>query len=233
MTTTHQDFLVFAGDDAVNGLMSTTYGPYNPVNGTGDFLIEPRGYEEPPPPVSPKTIPLPALADIPVSVNPMLSYTPSKVVLEYNLNFPPSTARILPTTTTDDAPRDWRQQPAMDPSTVGSMTIMVPGLERFVVVFPATSDSDIVTVDDVLIAVHRAVQASATGSSMEYGIPGSSPMIIAPWTAYERTNIDAEECGGGDQWWEGLYPCQKERDVWVLRTTKVSASNSHLYNLSY
>jgi hypothetical protein len=49
----------------------------------------------------------------------------------------------------------------MNPSAVGSKTIRMLGLERLVVVFPAILESAVVTVDDVLITVHRAVQASA------------------------------------------------------------------------
>jgi hypothetical protein len=110
------------------------------------------------------------------------------------------------------------------------MTIRVPGLERLVVVFPATLDSAVVTVDDVLIAVHRAVQASAielhSRGGTKYGqrsILGSSPRILAPSPAYEHTTMANQERGGGDHhWWAGLYPCQKERDVWVLRTRRIS-----------
>jgi len=218
---------------------------YHPVNDTVNFLSTPtksergqsytghqqtdltqarRRGERPPPLLPIKTIPLPALADIPISVNPVLSYTPSKIVLEYNLTLPPSTARPPP-----NSRREWRRQPAMDPSTVGSMTIKVPGLERLVVVFPSTLGNAVVTVDDVLIAVHRAAQASGIGAHVGFGtkydqrtILGSSPRNLAPRVAYEHTTIATQEHGGGDHWWAGLYPCPKERDVWILRTRKIS-----------
>ena len=239
-TTAEQRHLVVVV--ARDGPLPTSY---HPVNGTGNVLSPPtksdtsRGYtgrrqtdltqaqrrEERPPPLLPiKTIPLPALADIPISVNPVLSYTPSKIVLEYNLSMPPSTARVP-----HNSHREWVRQPAMDPSTVGSMTIKVPGLERLVVVFPSTLDSAVVTVDDVLIAVHRAVQASGTELYVGFGtksgqrtILGSCPTSLAPRVAYEHTTIATRERGGGDHWWSGLYPCQKERDVWILRTRKIS-----------
>ena len=224
--------------------------PYHPVNGTGNFLSTPtnsergqshigrqqtdltqaRHREERPPPLLPvRPVPLPALADIPISVNPVLLCTPSKIALEYNLSLPPSTARLLLSTKVYIGRRDWRRQPAMDPSTVGSMTIKVPGLERLVVVFPSTLESAVVTVGDVLIALHHAVQASGielhVGFGEKYGqrtILGSSPMSLAPRLAYEHTTIATPERGGGDPWWAGLYPCQKERDVWILRTRKIS-----------
>jgi hypothetical protein len=247
----HQDVVVVVGCDAATGPPSTPYCPDCPINSSGDLLLPPptqsatvqsytgsrqtdlthaRRREEHPPRLLPtKTIPLPALADIPISVNPVLSYTPSKIVLEYELSLPPSTARLPPTTKTHVGRWDWRRQPAMDPSTVGSMTIRVPGLERLVVVFPATLESTVVTVDDVLIAVHRAVQAMAmelhTGFGTKYGqrrIPGSSPMILTPWPTYEHTTVANQDRSGGHNLWAGLYPCQKERDVWVLRTRRVS-----------
>ena len=254
-TTEPRDFAIVVGDggDTATQLKppSTPYSPYYSINGSGDFLpplptrsAKSRNYtrspqtdltqvrrrEEHPRPLLPtKTIPLPALADIPISVNPVLSYTPSKIMLEYDLSLPPSTANLPLITKTHVGHRDWRRQPAMDPSTVGSMTIRVPGLQRLVVVFPATLNSAFVTVNDVLIAVHRAVQASDielhSGLGLEYGqrsIPGSSPIILPPWPACEYTTMANQERGIGDHWWAGLYPCQEERDVWVLRTRRVS-----------
>ena len=247
----HQDVVVVVGRDAATRPPLTPYNPYNPVNGSSDFLPAPpmqsatiqsytrsrrtdlthaRRRDERPPPLLPtKTVPLPALADISISVNPVLSYTPSKIVLEYELSLPPSTARLLPITKIHVGHWDWRRQPAMNPSTVGSMTIRVPGWERPVVVFPTTLDTAVVTVDDVLIAVHRAVQASAMelhgGFGTKYGqrsIPGSSPMILASCPAYEPSTMVNQDRGGGGYLWAGLYPCQKERDVWVLRTRRVS-----------
>jgi len=46
----------------------------------------------------------------------------------------------------------------MNPSTVGSMVIVVPGLERVVVILPATLDSGVVKVSDMLVGVNCAVQ---------------------------------------------------------------------------
>ena len=247
----HQDVVVVVGRDAATRPPLTPYSPYNPVNGSSDFLSTPpmqsatiqsytgsrrtdlthaRHREEHPPPLLPtKTVPLPALADIPISVNPVLSYTSSNIVLEYELRLPPSTAHLPPITKIHASHWDWRRQPAMNPSTVGSMTIRVPGLERLVVVFPATLDSAVVTVDDVLIAVHRAVQASAMELRREFGTkygqinrPGSSPLILASCPAYEHSTMANQDRGGGGYLWAGLYPCQKERDVWVLRTRRVS-----------
>ena len=154
---------------------------------------------QPPPLLRTKIIPLPALADVPISVNPLLVYNPSNVTLEYDLRLPPITAHLPPTTKTHASHRDWKQQPAMNPSLVGSMPIVVPGLDRVVVVFPATLDSAVVTVGDVLVAVYRAVQESAFERHGEFG----------------TKQLDE------DHWWAGLYPCHNERDIWILRTRRI------------
>jgi len=183
-----------------------------------------RRAEQTPPPLLPiKKIPLPPLAEIPIFVHPVLSYTPCKVVLEYDLSMPPSTACLSPTTKAHRDWWEWRRQPAMNPSTVGSMTIRVPGLERVVVVFPATLDSRVVTVGDVLDAVYRAVQTSVIehrerAAQGQNNWPGSGQVDLARWVAEEYVAKAVQKHGGGSHWWAGLYPCQKERDVWILRT---------------
>jgi len=48
------------------------------------------------------------------------------------------------------------------------MKIVVPGLEGVVVVFPTTLDNAVVTVSDVIVAVHRAVQQSAFEHHREF-----------------------------------------------------------------
>jgi len=52
----------------------------------------------------------------------------------------------------------------MNPSMVGSMMIVVPGVERVVIVFPAMLDGAEVPVGDVLrvVAVHRPVREWAS-----------------------------------------------------------------------
>ena len=114
----------------------------------------------------------------------------------------------------------------MNPSTVGSMTIVVPGLGRVIVVFPATSDSGVVTVGDVLVAVYRTVQESSIEHHGElaskHSVEGRD--LPASHQADLRENIkiiDTIEELGEDHLWAGLYPCRMENDVWVLRTRRV------------
>jgi hypothetical protein len=182
---------------------------------------------QPPPLLHPKNIPLPALADIPIYVNPLLSYNPSKVALEYDLRFPPITAHLPLITGMHVGQQDWRQQPAMNPSTVGSMAVVVPGLGRLIVVFPAMLDSGVITVGDVLVAVYRAVQESDIEHHGRVGAKRGadgrkdwSASRQAELKANTNTSIVIEELGE-DHWWAGLHPCPRERDVWVLRTKRV------------
>ena len=183
-------------------------------NGERYFFEEQRTYlaypqrraEHPPQLLRTKIIPLPALA-----VNPFLAYNASKVTLEYDLRLPPIVAHLPPTTKAHANHRDRRQQPAMNPSMVGSMAIIVPGLERVVVVFLATLDSEVVTVDDVLVAVYHAVQESAIEHHGEFGakraIQGRRTFVA--WgqaDLKDNTYIPVVEELGADHWWAGLYP---------------------------
>ena len=112
----------------------------------------------------------------------------------------------------------------MNPSTVGSMTIVMSGLARVIVVFPAKLDSGVVTVGDVLVAVYRAVKESAIARHKERGgIEGRRDWPAsrqAELTANTNTTMVIEELGE-DHWWAGLHPCHMERDLWVLRTRRV------------
>ena len=119
----------------------------------------------------------------------------------------------------------------MNPSMVGSMTIVVPGLERVIVAFPATLDSDVVIVCDVLVAVYRAMQESAFehrgGFGAKRGIEGRRNLLAsAQADLMANTYTPAIEELGEDHWWAGLDPHQNERDVWVLRTKDRSAMNA-------
>jgi len=114
----------------------------------------------------------------------------------------------------------------MNPSTVGSIAIVVPGLERVVVVFPATLDSDVVTVGDVFVAVYRALQESAFNYYGEFGgrrgveVRRNLPLSYQA-DVKANTYTPAIEELGEDHWWAGLYPSQNEGDVWVLRTRRM------------
>jgi hypothetical protein len=44
---------------------------------------------------------------------------------------------------------------------------------------------------------------------------------LPQWVADEYMAIAIKRHIGGNHWWAGLYPCQEEQDVWVLRTRRV------------
>jgi len=99
------------------------------------------------------------------------------------------------------------------------MTIIVPGLERVVVVFPATLD-DVVKADDVLVTVYRAIQESDIEYDGEFGIKRGVPPLCQDDVTTNAYTPAREELAE-DHWWAGLYPSQNERDVWVLHTRRV------------
>jgi len=111
----------------------------------------------------------------------------------------------------------------MNPSTVGSMTIVVPGVERAVVVFPATFDSAVVTVGDVLLAVHCAMRGRVVEQHDEFGVERR-----VEGRRDDPSRGQGERTGNGynieefreDPWWAGLSLCQRDSDVWILRTSR-------------
>jgi len=114
------------------------------------------------------------------------------------------------------------------------MTIVVPGVERAVVVFPATLESAVVTVDDVLFTVHRVNRGSVVGRHDEFGVErgvegrrhnpsGRRGKITANWY-----NTNGIEGFGEDHWWAGLSPCQRYRNAWILRTSRTLPAIFHL-----
>lgn len=91
----------------------------------------------------------------------------------------------------------------MNPSTVGSMTIVVPSFERVVVIFPATLDGAAVT---ELICVYRAVEKSAFQHHREFGVKRAIEGIKNfPTSGQSDSKVNAytpafEEIGE-DYWW--------------------------------
>ena len=90
---------------------------------------------------------------------------------------------------------------------------------------PATLDSAVVTVGDVLIAVYRSVQESAVERHGEFGaeptIEGRRQFPVSGQTDLKANVYTPIEELGEDHWWVGLYPCHNERDIWVLRTRRI------------
>ena len=124
-----------------------------------EYLAHPQRRAECPhqPPLLLQTVPLPALVDVLISLCRPTTHPSLRPQTAVHL------VHLLPTAKVQATYQDWRQQPATNPSAVRSMAIIVPGLERVVVVFPATLDSD------VLVAVYHAVQEWAFEHHREFG----------------------------------------------------------------
>ena len=120
----------------------------------------------------------------------------------------------------------------MNPSTEGSMMIVVPGVERGVIVFPATLDSAVVTVGDVILAVHRVIRGWVVehhdGFDVERGEGGIRVGDEAKYQESSTTGITQMVEFGKNHSWVGLSPCQWSKDVWILRTNRALPAIFHL-----
>ncbi|KAF8899485.1 hypothetical protein CPB84DRAFT_1780397 [Gymnopilus junonius] len=172
---------------------------------------------QPPPLVKPRPLPLPSLATEPILIHPLLTYSPSRPQIQYEIGSCLSTIN-LPSESIKDGYKLWNRQPAMDPPDVGSLTIRMAGVSRPIIIFPATTNDSVVTVEDVLKVVHRNVlvavhddpwwinrlQRRLKGHAS--GLPGRS------------NHAGCVSCFHSGLWWGGLYPSPDERDVWILHT---------------
>ena len=101
---------------------------------------------------------------------------------------------------------------------LGSLTIRTALVSKPIVVFPARIDECIVTVQDVLLAVHYALRASALDDQhhrrrrAELWRQGT-PRSYRPFEDYEAIDV-----AGGCYGWAGLTQSPTEGDVWILMT---------------
>ena len=113
----------------------------------------------------------------------------------------------------------WRYEKASNPN-LGSLTIRTALVSKPIVVFPSRIDEGVVTVHDVLLAVHYALQASALDDQhrrrrrrqAELWRQGA-PRSYRPPEDYETIDV-AVGCYG----WAGLTQSPTEGDVWILMT---------------
>jgi len=160
-------------------------------------------------------IPLPPLSCYSTSINPLLErgMTP---LIKYDIRSPPSFATSRRHLVDDDR---WRYERASNPS-LGSLTIRTALISKPIIVFPSRIDNGDVTVQDVLLAVHYALRASALDDQhrrrrhrqaefCRQGAPRSRPP-----EDYEAIDV-AVGCYG----WAGLAKSPTEGDVWILITT--------------
>ncbi|KAF8955241.1 hypothetical protein BDZ97DRAFT_1765071 [Flammula alnicola] len=170
-----------------------------------------------------KPIPLPVLADVPIIIHPLLAYSHSMLPIKYDLITPPATALLEPSMRSQPAFLRWRYHAAMEPSTIGSITIRIMEFDKPVVVLPSGLDTNIVTIEDVLNSVYYATNTGAREAHYD-GI------LDDPFQLWSQQQVPVQGqgvrrcrlCGRGSldcrqgHWWGGLYASRDERDVWIL-----------------
>jgi hypothetical protein len=155
--------------------------------------------------------PLPPLSSYGTSINPLLERGTTPPI-KYDIRSPPSFATSRRHLVDDDR---WRYERASNPN-LGSLTIRTALVTKSIVVFPSRIDDGVVTVQDVLLAVHYALQASALDDQhrRRRRRQGEVWRQGAPRSYYEAIDV-AVGCHG----WAGLTQSPTEGDVWILMTT--------------
>ena len=162
-------------------------------------------------------VPLPPLSQFHVAINRLLERGTTERI-DYDVRMHPSTAKKLHGFGNDN---QWQAEAATNPN-LGSLTIRLALVERPIVIFPANVDRGIVTIYDVLLAVHYAVCTSVTDDhrrrqrqDAELLPVDNSALRFGRNRACRRTSgMELEGCYK----WVGLTPSPTERDVWILLT---------------
>lgn len=165
-------------------------------------------------------VPLPPLSQCHVTINRLLGRGRTERI-KYDVRMHPSTAKKLLGLRSD---RQWQAEAATNPSLLlGPLTIRLALVERPIVVFPANVDRGIVTIYDVLLAVHYAVCTSVADNHRRRQqrqdaelspVEDSAHRFIRGETCRCTSGMGLEGCYK----WIGLTPSPTERDVWILLT---------------
>lgn len=200
--------------------------PISPTSSLKFLVTDPSNHIHQPPPLNKRRlVPLPALAKGPILIHPLLAYSPSHPSIQFEIGSSFSSITLSPDAN-QEGWRLWKRHAAMDPPNIGSLTIIMTGVSRPIIVFPATMDDSVVTIEDVLMAVHRSalvavhdhpLWTSRCDLRLRHQRPTASP------------SANGEGCFHSNLWWTGLYPSPDERDVWILHT-KNSSGNLLLNN---
>ena len=160
-------------------------------------------------------IPLPPLSCYGTVINPLLERRTTPLII-YDIRTPPSFATSCRHLVKDD---QWRYERASNPD-LGSLTIRTVLVSKPVVAFPACLDDGVVTVQDVLLAVHYALCSSALDDQHHRRQHQQGELwkngalkLYRPhenYTSFDETS--------GCFIWAGLTPSQMENDVWILMT---------------
>lgn len=164
-------------------------------------------------------IPLPLTTRVSISLNPILRYDPTPGIA-YSIAYSPSSA-------TPGKPHlahpQWLHEPATLPN-LAYLTIRATWQERAIVVFPGDPTvHGVVTIWDVLVAVHRALRDKAAGIHSYTHPNAQSPALFHDLR--QRSVIRPDEGTvrasmmmllQGRATWKGLSPSTIEVDVWHL-----------------
>ena len=228
-TTTHHHKMVCAHPPRADGSTisvdsnrwSTSSKAYNlsvaPISNPATW----SSLQSPPPLVHEKSpyscVPLPPLSQFHVAINPLLERGTTERI-DYDVRMHPSTAIKLHGFGNDN---QWQAEAAANPS-LGSLTIRLALVERPIVIFPANVDHWIITIYDVLLAVHYAVYTSVTDDQHRrhrqddelLPVDNSALRLGRNRTCRRTSGMELEGCYK----WVGLTPSPTERDVWILLT---------------
>ena len=198
-TTTYHHKVVCAHPPRADGSMSVDPNRWNMSSKEYNLSVAPMpnpttlsSLQSPPPLVHVKSpyscVALPPLPQFHVAINPLLERGTSERI-DYDVRMHPSTAKKLHGFSSVS---QWQAEAAINPS-LGSLTIRSALVERSIVVFPGNMDRWIVTIYNVLLAVHYTVCMSVTDD-------------------HRRRQLE------GCYKWVGLTPSPTEHDVWILLT---------------
>ena len=160
-------------------------------------------------------IPLPPLSRYGTLINPLLERETNPLII-YDIRTPPSFARSRRHLVEDDR---WRYERASNPD-LGSLTIRMALVSKSIVVFPACIGDRVVTVQDVLLAVHYALRSSALDDQHHQRQHQQGELwkngALKSYRPYE--DYMAFDGASGRFRWAGLMQSQTENDVWILMT---------------
>ncbi|KAJ2925344.1 hypothetical protein H1R20_g11740, partial [Candolleomyces eurysporus] len=162
-----------------------------------------------------------------LSVHRILQGSPSPLLLRWDVRMDPNAAKYkldgcsAPQQPDEQRPRQWHDQPASTPSLdrIFIYTDAFPG--QLIVARPNDDyDCSVVTIYDVLVAVHRAVQHARVGDGgrpeKETDILGAQRVESGDFER-QRKGAEPDRRVTWSRWkWGGLVPATKGEEGWKL-----------------
>lgn len=216
------------------GLYQPPYGRTTTTTAYG--LNEPQWSEGPPPLNFEKSpysrIPLPALSATKIKIHTLLAFH-SITPIVWQIRDTPNNA-ALAFHIREKKFFHWLSQPAIEPSSITSITITLDPFDRPFIVFASDATKGI-TIGDVLMTVYRGARDGSTQifcKKLNIDADSLAPVI----QQYGEMVTQVQDMGfvAGDDSvsssvaqfmgfrtnWAGLTPSTKEKDVWILHTKK-------------